>query len=386
MRALYCTDTYPPQVNGVSVVTALSVEGLVARGWDVHVIAPRYPAGASDHVFDQRATGGAGLTTIPSVPLPLYPDIRMAAPSARLIGRTIEAFAPDIVHCATEFVIGRLGQRAALHRTIPVVTSYHTDFGKYTEAYGVPWLRGPVTRSLFRFHQRARRTFTPGGPARDELLANGVPHAEVWGRGVDTVLFDPVRRDATHRAAIAPDDAFVFLHVGRLAAEKGTALIVEAFAKARALLPTGRMRLVIAGEGPARPALERAAGDDVHFLGNLHRTTELPKLYAATDAFVFASTTETLGLVVLEAMSSGLPVIAAPEGGVRDHLRDEHNGLAYPAHNTDAMARQMVRLVQEPALRARLARQARESAEQLTWSMELDRLSAAYTEVIEAAR
>lgn len=382
MKALYCTDTYPPQVNGVSVVTGLSVAGLVARDWDVHVIAPKYPAGPSDHVFGAVGAGGESLTTIPSAPLPLYPDIRMALPNARLIARTIADFKPDIVHCATEFVIGRLGQRAARALGIPVVTSYHTDFGKYTEAYGVPWLRPSVSRYLFHFHGRALRTYTPGGPARDELVQHDVGDVEVWGRGVDTDLFHPDKRDASYRQALGVDDQFVFLHVGRLAAEKGAHLILEAYAKARALLPPGSTRLVIAGEGPARAELERHAGPGVQFLGYLQRATELPRLYASADAFLFASTTETLGLVVLESMSAGVPVIAAPEGGVRDHLRHEQNGLAYPAYDTDAMAQQMVRMATDHALRRRMQAESRRTGERLTWEMELDRLSESYLEVI----
>jgi glycosyltransferase involved in cell wall biosynthesis len=384
MKALYCTDTYPPQVNGVSVVTALSVAGLVARGWDVHVIAPKYPAGPSDHVF--AGNGGETITTIPSAPLPMYPDIRMALPNARLITRTIAEFQPDIVHCATEFVIGRLGQRAALALNIPVATSYHTDFGKYTEAYGVPWLRPSVSRYLFHFHGRARRTYTPGGPARDELVQNDVVDVEVWGRGVDTQMFHPDKRDSEYRRALGVDDKFVFLHVGRLAAEKGAHLILEAYAKARAQLPPDSTCLIIAGEGPARPELERNAGPGVQFLGYLQRATELPRLYASADAFLFASTTETLGLVVLESMSAGVPVIAAPEGGVRDHLRHEENGLSYPAYDTDAMAQQMVRMATDASLRERLVVEARRTGERLTWEMELDRLNQSYLEIVRGAR
>ncbi len=380
MNVLYCTDTYPPQVNGVSVVTALSVAGLVARGCTVHVIAPRYPEAMHVSIFSD--TGSASLTQIPSAPMPGYADIRVASPDARTISRTLRALRPDIVHCATEFVIGRLGQRAAMRSGIPVVTSYHTDFGKYTEAYGVPWMRGTVTSYLTRFHQRARRTYTPGSPAREELLARGIQDVEVWGRGVDTKTFHAIKRDASLRATLGADDRFLFLHVGRLAAEKGVQVIVDAYAIARAALPPDSTRLVIAGAGPERAALQSRAGDDVQFLGYLQRDTELPRLYASADAFVFASTTETLGLVVLEAMSSAVPVIATPEGGVRDHLRHEENGLAYAANDTQALADAMVRQATDHALRNRLAHGARQHAEQLTWEMEYDRLLASYREVI----
>ena len=120
----------------------------------------------------------------------------------------------------------------------------------------------------------------------------------------------------------------------------------------------------------------------MHFLGYLQRDTELPRLYATADAFVFASTTETLGLVVLESMASGVPVLAAAEGGVRDHLRHDENGLAYPANDAAALAAAMVRVATAPALRRQLADGARRHAERLTWEMEYDRLLASYREVI----
>jgi glycosyltransferase involved in cell wall biosynthesis len=231
---------------------------------------------------------------------------------------------PDIVHSATEFMIGWMGQREALRRGTVAVSSYHTDFSRYSESYGVPRLRGMVQRYLARFHQRSARVFTPGTVAVAELEALDVHRAVLWGRGVDLTLFDPAHRDrSTINLPGVTNDTVLFLHVGRLAAEKGVERILEAFRLARGLLPDGlSTHLIIAGDGPARPALRVMAPADVTFLGNLDRREVLPTLYASADAFLFASHTETLGLVILEAMASGLPVIAAPAGGVADHLRD----------------------------------------------------------------
>ena len=217
MRVLYCTDTFPPQVNGVSVVTALSVTGMQARGWDVHVLAPRYPAPSPGIV-----------TTVPSVPLPFYPEVRMALASAPAARRAVAAFAPDLVHCETEFFVGRAGQAAAIRAGIPVVTSYHTNFSKYAEAYRMPWLEGPVGRHLARFHRRASRTFTPSEASRDDLRRLGVPDVEVWGRGVDATRFNPARRSAALRARLGLGDAFTFLYVGRLANEKSVDVVLAA--------------------------------------------------------------------------------------------------------------------------------------------------------------
>jgi glycosyltransferase involved in cell wall biosynthesis len=381
-RLLVGTDTWPPQVNGVSVVTALSVSGLRERGWEVAVVAPRYPAPRT-HAFPAESPPGAnaGTTAIPSAPMPGYPDIRLALPSDRPIASLLREFRPDIVHSPTEFVLGRIAQRLARAAGIPAVSSYHTDFSRYTEAYGVGWLRPSVSRYLAEFHRRSRRVYTPSHVARGDLAAIGVNDVEVWGRGVDTHHFSPHRRSEALRAAYGSRDTFVLLHVGRMAAEKGVDRIIAAFDLARQSLPAGALHLVIAGSGPREDALRESVREGVTFLGNLDRGDVLPRLYASADAFLFASLTETLGLVVLEAMASGLPVIAVPAGGVADHLRDGVNGVACAANDVGDMAAAIVRLALDRPRTRRLAAGARETAEALDWSLELDALDRSYREV-----
>jgi phosphatidylinositol alpha 1,6-mannosyltransferase len=388
MRVLYCTDTYPPQVNGVSIVTALSVSGMTRLGWECAVVAPRYPAATHAIWNDTRPNQGKAaeaILSIPSVPLPGYSEVRLAMPNPRPVHRLVRSFRPDLIHCATEFSVGRMGQLAAAKAGLPVVSSYHTDFARYADAYGKSWLRETVSAYLGRFHRRSRRVYTPSTVSREDVLQLGAPDVEVWGRGVDAEIFHPARRTAEGRSALGLGDRFTFLYVGRLAAEKRPDQIVDAFRLAREMLPPDSIRLVMAGTGPCEADLRAAAPPGVNFLGFLDRKTRLPALYADCDAFVFASLTETLGLVVLEAMASGLPVIAAPAGGVRDHLRDGQNGLAYPAGSADAMARAMVQLVQDVALAKRLSAGARATAEQLTWDREIERLDRSYREVCEVA-
>ncbi len=377
-RLLVCTDSWPPQVNGVSVVTALTVGGLTARGWDCAVVAPRYPR-STPPVF---GTVTPRAVDVASLPLPGYPEIRLALPGSPSVGRAMDTFRPHLVHCATEFAIGWTGRRAAIRRGLPLTTSYHTDFGRYTESYGVPWLRQSVQRYLARFHGAARCTFTPSGVARADLEHLGIAHGVTWGCGVDTALFHARHRNDLLRETMAPPGACIFLHVGRMAAEKGVEQIVAAYHLARSALPPDTIHLVVAGSGPRQDQVRAGGTDHVTFLGALDRQDVLPRLYASADVFVFASLTETLGLVVLEAMASGLPVIAAPAGGVAEHLRDGENGLAYPGGDVDAMAAQMVRLATDRILRRRLAIGARATAQRLTWDAELDRLDALYRELI----
>jgi glycosyltransferase involved in cell wall biosynthesis len=183
------------------------------------------------------------------------------------------------------------------------------------------------------------------------------------------------------RAALGIGSRFTFLYVGRLAPEKGVEHVLESFRLASDLLPKGVIHLILAGTGPREASLRAAAPSGVTFLGFLERRSRLPDLYANCDAFVFGSVTETLGLVVLEAMASGLPIIAIPAGGVRDHLRDGQNGIACTESDVPAMARAMVRLAGDYGLGQRLSRSARRTAEALDWARELERLAESYHEV-----
>jgi phosphatidylinositol alpha 1,6-mannosyltransferase len=337
-------------------------------------------------VFAEAATGAEeALVSIPSVRMPVYPDVRLSAPAYGAVRDIVRRFQPHLIHAQTEFVIGRLGQVAGRRAGIPLVSSYHTDFARYAAAYGVPWLRDALAAYIGRFHRRSWRTYTPSGPARADLMRSGVSDVEVWGRGVDAATYHPSRRSVALRDRLGIGERFAFLHVGRLAAEKGVEQIVEAYRVALRELPDDSTRLIIAGAGPREAAIRATAPAGVTMLGYLDRATELPALYASSDAFVFASLTETLGLVVLEAMASGLPVIAVPAGGVADHLRDGVNGIATAPRDVPTMAAAMVALATDRARARRLGAGARATAETLTWDAELDRLDVSYREVYARA-
>ena len=379
MRVLHCTDTYTPQVNGVSVVTALAVDGLIARGVTVGLVTPSYRAGTSS-VFATTRKPAAHLA-LPACDFPPYPGIRLAWPDVGAVEHVAREFRPDLIHADTEFVVGRLGARAARRLGVPLVTSFHTDFAQYTSAYGLPWLRRPVTQSLVHFHRRSARIYTPSSVTAAWLAAHGLSQVEVWGRAVDTDVFHPSRRGTAWRTRLGLGDATVFLHVGRLAAEKNVARILAGFALARRTLGA-RAQLVIAGDGPVAKALRAAAPEGVHFVGFIDRERDLPELYASADAFLCASTTETLGLVILEAMASGLPVAAVAAGGVADHMRHFTNGLAV-ADRPESFASAIIELTDRPAVRARLGMGAREWALAIGWQRELDRLAESYQEVLD---
>lgn len=381
MRILFCTDSWPPQLNGVSVVTAAMASGLQSRGWDCHVVAPEYPAQVKTAL---QSPPEVMVHPLPSAAWPPYPDVRFAYSGLSRVRRILRDFKPDVVHCATEFIVGRLGASAARRAGIPLCTSYHTDFGKYTTAYGIPWMRRPVQSWIAHFHRQAQRTLTPSHTARDDLRRMGVT-ADVWGRAVDTDAFHPRHYSPLTRYQLAYGQAFTFLYVGRLAPEKNVELLLSAFAMVRDALPEGAVRLAIAGSGPSEDSLRARAGAGVLFLGAVDREKVLPAVYASSDAFVYASLTETLGLVVLEAMASGLPVIATPAGGVADHLQHARNGLAYDAGDVHACAEAMRRVLRDASLHEALRAGARRTAESQSWERELDRLDGLFRAMLVKA-
>jgi glycosyltransferase involved in cell wall biosynthesis len=214
VRIALITDTYAPQVNGVTTVVRRIAETVRAAGHAVAVVAPRYPDRPGDD------DGGDELR-VPSLPFPPYPSIRLSLPFDRHITRFLDGFRPDLVHVATEGPLGVVGRRYALRHALPLVTSFHTDFPRYARHYGTPWLEPLVRRWLLRFHRPARLIHTPGEAICKDLRQRGLERAVIWGRGVDIEHFRPYRRDIGWRRWLAGgDDTAVVLHVGRLARKR----------------------------------------------------------------------------------------------------------------------------------------------------------------------
>jgi len=361
MRIALVTDTFLPEVNGVTTVLAVMREGLRARGHEVLVVAPRYPTEAADETDVVRRA---------SVPCPGYGQVRLSSPLGFDVTTALDGFRPDVVHVVTEGPLGGIGRRYALRKRLALVTSFHTDFPRYAARYLGAWAVGPARRYLKHFHGVAHHVQTPSAETRNELVAHGLSQAVVWGRGVDTELFTPARRDADRARTQA-----TVLHVGRLAKEKDLETLVGAFVATRSRLGAA-VRFVVAGDGP-KAAEVRAQLPFAEHLGFLPRPV-LADLYANADLFVFPSPTETCGLVALEAMAAGVPVIASDAGGVRENLRDGLNGRMVPAGDAQGFADAIADLVHDKATRSAMGQGARAFAVARSWAQELDALEPLY--------
>jgi phosphatidylinositol alpha 1,6-mannosyltransferase len=286
-----------------------------------------------------------------------------------------------VVHVHTEGSLGAAGREYALRRGLPLVTSYHTNFPQYARHYGFGLLAPAVWSWLERFHRPARLTLTPGEAVRDELVRRGIAQATVWGRGVDTRFFHPARRHPSWRRWLAGgDDTVIVLHVGRLAREKNLDVLIQAWHEARQTLGQ-RATFVVAGEGPLARRIESRL-PFVRQLGFLPRE-DLATLYASADLCVFPSHTETCGLVALEAMSSGVPVVAADAGGFREGVRSGVTGLLVAPHDAGAFAAATTELVADASRRFGCAAAAREHALTRDTSREDGELLARYAELAD---
>lgn len=376
MHILMVSDVYFPRINGVSTSIESFARVFVACGHRVTLIAPGYP---SDRLSPRRRSGDPPVVSatdaadrsaaidvirIAASRVPFDPEDRLM--SWRAVRRLLPALrdrAIDVVHVQTPFVAHLAGVRLARSLRVKLVVSYHTYFEAYFEKY-LPWVPGSWLRQIARHYSRrqcnqADAVVAPSHPMRERLSAYGVETPiHVIPTGLPPAAFEVVQRNGFRHRHGLPDEAFVLLYLGRVAFEKNIGFLLDVFADVRRR--THGAVLVIAGEGPAREDLRRRAvgrglGESVRFVGYLDRDTELRDCYQASDLFVFASETETQGLVLLEAMASGLPVVSTVHMGTRDVLRDGEGCVVAPSE-VAPFADCVVQLYDDPGRRQDLAR------------------------------
>jgi glycosyltransferase involved in cell wall biosynthesis len=375
MRVTLVTETYFPQVNGVSRTLGELARFLTESGERIQLFCPDYGA-----VVDRDQ-----VHTVPSIVLPFYKDVHLPRPPFGSVHRAIESFRPDIVHIATEATMGLSVLRFAVRRRIPVVSSFHTNFDQYSRHYRVGWARWLIWRYLRWFHNRTRETYVPSETTIAQLARVGFKRTVLWKRGVDSSLFRPQRPgglELRRTLGWSPEDV-VITYVSRIAPEKNVDYLADAFAIVAARRP--EVRILLVGDGPSRPALEQRIGAFARFAG-YRQGEDLADHYATSDIFAFSSLTETFGNVVLEAMASGLPVVAVRAGGVGETVRSGETGiLVEPSEPPAALASALVRLIEEPAQRRTMAEAARTYALSQSWDAIMGSLRGRYQSVIDAA-
>ena len=384
LRVAVVTETWPPEVNGVSVTIARIVQGLHARGHDIELVRPRQrheriepqaggltespsPQGTPQERWSERL--------MPGLPVPRYPDLTMGLPCARALRQAWTLRRPDIVHLVTEGPLGWSALRAARALKLPVVSDFRTNFHAYSRHYGLAWLRGPVMAWLRHFHNATACTMVPTEALKSALGAQGLQRLQVVARGVDTHQFSPARRSLALRASwgAGPSDT-VALCVGRLAPEKNLGLVLDAVESMRQHDP--RLKLVLVGDGPMRTALQ-SRHPQVLFSG-LRRGEDLAMHYASADLFLFASTTETWGNVVPEAMASGLAVVGYDYAAASQLVRHGESGLLARFDERVEFLRMAVVLAGDIERIRALGRKARDVALRQDWGRIVGLVEAEY--------
>lgn len=357
MRLTLVTETYFPQINGVSRTLGELVRCMKECGDAVQVVHPDYgrpPRDAEDYL-------------VRSVTAPFYRDLRLPIPPFGSVHRAIDRFRPDLIHVATEGMLGWSVLKRSLRRGIPVVSSFHTNFDQYSRHYRVGWARGTIWRYLRWFHNQTVETYAPSQSTIAGLELKGFERLVLWPRGVDGSLFRPDRpgRFAVRERLGWRRDDFVIGSVSRIAPEKNIGYLAEALQIVASERPAARALLV--GDGPSRGEMEARLGASVRFVGcQIGRA--LADHYAACDLFAFASRTETFGNVVLEALASGLPVVGVRAGGVADVVRHGATGiLVEPDGPPRRFADALISLVDRPERCAAMKRAAREHASSQSW-------------------
>ena len=377
LRIAVLTETYPPEINGVARTVGLMVDAMLERGHEVQLVRPRQrPEPASP------AHPSLSLHLVAGVPIPMYPDLRLGLITGRSLQKAWLEWRPDIVHIVTEGPLGWVGVDAARRLGIPVSTDFHTNFHSYSRHYGFGLLAGIVSGYLRALHNRADCTLVPTAEMKAGLEALAFERVSVVGRGVDTRLFNPGRRSEALRAAWGcRKGETVVLHVGRLAPEKNLGLFVEATDAMRGVT---EVRVVLVGDGP-QSAMLQARHPEFVFCG-MRSGEDLAAHYASADVFLFPSVTETFGNVTLEAMASGLAVVAYDYAAARQHLRHWVSGLLAPTGETVEFIKMAALLARSRDLRMRIAHGARSAAEAITWEKTFDDLESVLKRTTEAAR
>ena len=366
MRIAMVTETFLPSVDGVVTRLTHALDWLIEQGHELCVIAP--DLGVSEY-------RGVPVHGVKAVTMPFYRSRPWGLPSGR-VRSYLQEFAPDIVHAWQPDLVGLSAVRACRRLGLPLVTSYHTDTVAYLDYYrAFRLLKGLLAAYERRLLNAGAMTLVTSNAMRRELVARGVQEPRVLPRGVDLTARDPRFASSEMRARLTDGEPErpLLVYVGRVAAEKSL----------DTLLPVMRdhpdWALAIVGGGPELEHLQELfAGTRTQFTGFMSGN-ELSAAFASGDAFVFPSITETLGLVVLEAQASGLPVVAAASPATCEQIHDGVNGLVYDPQRPGALQEALEQVLSDETHASVIAQEGLKAARENGW----DRASAALLEAYE---
>lgn len=370
MKISIITETFLPSTDGIVTRLVASIRWLKSQGHDVSIIAPKL--GVDD--FE-----GSPVYGIPAFAFFFYRTKKFGAPIP-LVKKYLQQIQPDVVHVVNPAVLGYAGVNYAKKLGFPLIASYHTDIPKYMDYYHLSFFKPLMWWHLRRLHNKADLNLCTSQTIKDQLDTKGFKNVNLWKRGVDLNSYNPNKKSADMRERLSnghPDNK-ILLYVGRVAAEKEIEKVKQV------LDADPNACLAIVGDGPYRSHLEEYfKGSNVVFTGFLHGE-ELASAFASSDIFVFSSTTETLGLVILEAMASGLPIVAAESGPTLEQIQDGKTGLLYNSAVKKDFQQKVLELINNDTLRKQIGSQARKESIELGWNKAAEQLLNVYSEVLKS--
>jgi glycosyltransferase involved in cell wall biosynthesis len=369
MRIAMFTETFLPGTDGIVTRLCATLQHLEREGHEVLLFTPD---GAPDEYACAKIVG------MPAMPFFLYPEKRFSLPLPRIRKKLLE-FRPDLIHVVNPAFLGLGGIYYARRYRIPLVASYHTNVPGYARHYHLNFLEPALWWYFRTLHNRAELNLCTSRATQSEVIEHGIKRVSLWERGVDFELYEGANASQEMRNILAPDATLsdkILLYVGRLASEKG----IE---KLKPILDeTPNIHLAIVGDGPYRSELERVfTGSRTKFVGYLHGD-ELARAYASADGFVFPSTTETLGLVLFEAMAAGLPVIAADSPPTREVLEEGKAGFIFDSLRPESILQAVHSLFSDEEKRKTVQNRGREIAATLDWGGPTQQLISHYQAVL----
>lgn len=372
------TETYTPEVNGVALTTANMVESYLAVGHRVTLTRPRQQAG------DQAIrAGGYAEQLVLGLPIPGYSSLRCGVPAFAALYRRWKCERPDVVQIVTEGPLGLAAILVARRLGIPAIGEYHTNFQAYSGHYGAGLLSAPIGAYLRLIHNACSMTVAPTVELARQLRADGYGNLRIVARGIDAKCFNPSRRSAELRASWGIDARDrVVAYIGRIANEKNLPLIIESFAAIEAKHP--RARLLIVGDGPARRELQERHPE--HIYAGMRHGVDLAEHYASADLFLFPSMTETFGNVTIEALASGLPVVAFDMAAAAETIVDGENGYAVQPGDQAAFIARAVELADAAMPTRKRRSQIAASVAARNWPEVMDSMTQVFREAIVRKR
>ena len=360
LRIAIVTETWAPEINGVALSLLQLCKGLQSKGHKILLIRPKQKKSCLEFQPNKECL-------VNGQSIPKYPEMKFGWPQYLKVSQAIEAFSPDVVHIVTEGPLGFTALHAAKSRGIPVSSGFHSQFQEFSRFFDLAFLVKPIQKYLKWFHNATQLTCVPSRDTELALREFGVTcPLTIVGRGIDTQRFSSQRYSAKLRQQWGVDeDTTVLLYVGRLSSEKEINVLIDAFSELRNSTQR-KVKLVLVGDGPDRARLEKMQGaDHIIFMGSLSGI-QLAEAYASANVFVFASQVETFGNVVLEAMASGLAIIAYDYACAQLHAKHQQTGWLCPIGNIKQLTQHILEIPDNATLRS-MGQQAMHDVQTIGW-------------------